>query len=330
MRPTRSPRRAPRHPTNPAPRLEVLEDRLTPTVFSTPLLSFTGMVPTSGGTFAVVSPGVQNFWTLADPSHFANINSLPGTIISIYDRAPLLIGDITQPPVATIPISAVPVTTTTVVTTVVTDHATNVRFVSAMFQVVLGRPVDAAGLSFFTGLLDGGVSQFAVATRILSSPEFLGLQVQAAFRTFLHRDVDPLGFGFFTGFLAAGHSTNELAAQLVASPEFAQNFGTTDGAFLNAVFQNALGRPVDSIGLSFFGSALATGSSRAAVAVAVFNSTEFLSGIVDNSFLQFLGRGASALELEATVAGLLQGSFTQQQFVAGLLTSAEFAERFGI
>lgn len=169
-----------------------------------------------------------------------------------------------------------------------------------------------------------------MATRVMSSPEFLGLQVQAAFRTFLHRDVDPLGFGFWTGFLAAGHSPSDLAAQLVASPEFAQNFGTTDGAFLNALFQNALGRPVDAIGLSFFGSALATGSSRVAVAAAVFNSTEFLSGVVDDSFVQFLGRGASALELEATVAGLLQGSFTQQQFVAGLLTSAEFAERFGI
>jgi hypothetical protein len=330
------------------PRLEALEDRLTPTLFPTFFTPVNAIFPTSGLTFAVVSIGAQNFWTLQDPSHFANLNSVPGLIVSIFDVAGLRNGTI-LPPVTIVPVGTVvtvpaniivtvPVRTvlTTPVVTVVDDpgamaipNPANEQFVNALYQGLLGRQADAGGLAYWEGLLNAGVSRFDVAERIQSSPEFLQDEVAAAYQTILHRQVDPLGLMAWTGFLAAGHSPNELAAQLAGSPEFSQTQGASNSAFLSALYQDALGRSVDPLGQAFWGSALASGESREQVAAAVFSSPEFLGDQVEGAYHQLLARDATVTELDAAITALEQGT-RQDQIVAGIVASTEFANRIGM
>jgi hypothetical protein len=332
--------------------LEALEDRLTPTSFTTlfspvNVIFPTTIFPTSGLTFAVVSSGAQNFWTLRDPSHFANLNSVPAVIVSQFDVVGLLSGTV-LPPVTTVPIGTViTVPATTIVsvpvgtvlstpTTVIVDdpgamaipNPANEQFVNALYQGLLGRQADAAGLAYWEGLLNAGASRQDVAEQIQSSPEFLQDEVAAAYQSVLHRAVDPLGLSAWTGFLAAGHSSNELAAQLAGSAEFSQTQGASNDAFLAALYHDAFGRSVDPIGQAAWGNALAKGESREQVAAAIFSSSEFLGDQVNGEYHQLLGRDATAAELDAAIAALQQGT-PQSQIVAGIAASTEFANRVG-
>jgi hypothetical protein len=360
--PTQATRRA---SASAPPRLEALEDRLTPTFFTTgftPFFTpFNAIFPTSGLTFAVVSSGAQNFWTLQDPSHFANLNSVPALIVSIFDVAGLRAGanlpPVTIQPVGTVvtlpvtTIVTVPVSTvlTVPVSTVVTapfgvgltddpagisldpqasSNPGNQQFVNALYQSLLGRPADAPGLALWAGMLGAGVSRFDVAMRIQSSTEFLQDEVAAAYQTILHRQVDPGGLSTWTNFLAAGHSPSELAAQLVGSAEFSQTQGASNNAFLAALYQDALGRTVDPQGQAVWGSALAAGESRAQVAAAVFRSPEYLRNLTNGFYRQLLNRDATAADLNAAVAAL-QSGLSQNQLIAGILSSTEFAGLLG-
>jgi hypothetical protein len=327
--------------------LEALEDRLTPTFFTSVFSPFVSPIfPTSGLTFAVVSSGAQNFWTLQDPSHFANLNSVPALIVSVFDVAGLRAGT-TLPPVTiqqigtlvTVPVTplvTVPVGTvlsTPGVTVITGDPAAvaipnpvNEQFVNALYQSLLGRQADAAGLAYWEGLLNAGASRAAVAEQIQSTPEFLQDEVAAAYQSVLHRQVDPLGLSAWTAFLAAGHSPNELSAQLAGSAEFSQTQGASNAAFLDALYQDAFGRSLDPIGQAAWGSALAAGESREQVAEAIFNSPEFLRNQTNGEYHQLLGRDATAAELDAAIAALQNGTH-QDQIVAGIVASMEFANR---
>ncbi len=340
------------HATNRAPastpQLEALEDRLTPTTFSTVFAPVNVIFPTSGLTFAVVSIGAQNYWTLQDPSHFANLNSVPGLIVSVFDLAGLRAGanlpPVTIQPVGTVvtvpanTLVTVPVNTflTTPVGVILSDpgamaipNPANEAFVNALYESLLGRQADAAGLAYWEGLLNTGVSRAAVAEQIQSSPEFLQDEVAAAYQTILHRQVDPLGLSAWTGFLAAGHSPNELAAQLAGSAEFSQTQGASNDAFLAALYQDAFGRGVDALGKAVWGSALASGMSREQVAAAVFSSTEFLGDQVNGLYHQLLARDATTAELDAAIVALQHGT-PQDEIVAGIVASTEFGNRIGM
>src|SRR5262249_54324554 len=137
-------------------------------------------------------------------------------------------------------------------------------FVAQLYEDLLHRPVDAAGLAAWTGLLAGGGSRAAVAEGILASLEYRTNQVQEQYQRLLHRPADPFGLNVFTAFLVDGGTAGQVMAQIVGSPEYAQARGG-DGAadFLTALYQDALRRAPDPAGLDNFTQALAAGAPRA-------------------------------------------------------------------
>src|SRR5205085_2222279 len=65
------------------------------------------------------------------------------------------------------------------------------RFVAELYLDLLNRPVDRAGLTFWVGLIDGGLSHTAVVRAIEGSTEFLTDQIQAAYVRLLHHPLGP-------------------------------------------------------------------------------------------------------------------------------------------
>jgi hypothetical protein len=200
----------------------------------------------------------------------------------------------------------------------------NGRFVDRVYRDLLGRTVDPTGLAFWTGMLSQGASREQVVMGIENSPEFRTDVVESLFMRFLGRPADLTGLNTFTTFLANGGAIEQVEESLTSSPEFflRRGNGTNDG-FVNALFQDALNRPVDPVGRATFDRALASGATRAQVATAVFTSLEFRQDLVEGFFERFLNRVADGSGLN-TFTALLQQRVRDEQVIADIVGSAEF------
>src|SRR5262249_19195416 len=168
----------------------------------------------------------------------------------------------------------------------------NAPLVYQLYQDVLGRTPDDAGLIHWAALLDQGASRQQVVAGILGSLEYRTRVVQQVYRTYLHRDADVQGLASFTAFLANGGTVEGVQARVVASPEYAQLHGGSDAGFLNGLYGDALGRSIDATGQARWGQALAGGMTREAVAEAVFGSLEYQQDLVRGDYQADLHRPA--------------------------------------
>jgi hypothetical protein len=185
---------------------------------------------------------------------------------------------------------------------------TTQKFVTQVYRDLLGRDPDPGGLSFFTSQIDMNLStRTQVAEVIETSPEGRMHAVNNLFQTLLGRPADPTGLDLSVRFLNSGGSLFQLEATIAGSPEYLQRAGGTNDTFLTAVYQDALGRPVDSVGQSLGSQALNTGTSRTALADTVFASQEGLQQFVQNQYSQFLNRSADPVGLNASTTALQLG-----------------------
>jgi len=103
--------------------------------------------------------------------------------------------------------------------------------------------------------------------------------------------------------------------------------GSTNDAFLRALYTDVLGRDIDPSGAASWTAALAQGQSRTAVAQQVLASAEADQDFVQAYYHQLLGRGADTGGLNSFVASLLAGA-RHDDVIVGFLASDEFFNRF--
>jgi uncharacterized protein (TIGR03118 family) len=200
----------------------------------------------------------------------------------------------------------------------------NARFVDQVYQDLLNRQADPAGLAAWTGALDGGMTRAQVVAGIESSTEFLTAEVQKAYQQFLHRPADAAGLTAWVNFLQQGHTVEQMEAGIIGSPEYLQSRGGgTNNGFLTAVIQDVLNRAVTAADQGTFGTALANGASTGQVAASILSSQEGLQAIVQGLYGSLLHRPADNAGLTAFVNAMQQG-LTDQQVIAALAGSDEF------
>jgi Domain of unknown function (DUF4214)/RTX calcium-binding nonapeptide repeat (4 copies) len=199
------------------------------------------------------------------------------------------------------------------------------RFVDRLYQDLLGRHAEPAGLAFWKGQLDQGLlTRAQVAAGIEASTEYLTDVVQQAYQRFLRRGAEPAGLNVWVAFLQQGHTLEQMQAGVLGSPEYFQvRGGGTNAGFLAALYQDALGRGLDASGQAAFGAALANGATPGQVAAVVLNSPEGRQDAVQGFYRQLLGRPADAAGLNGFVNALQQGA-TDQQVLAAIDGSDEF------
>lgn len=93
----------------------------------------------------------------------------------------------------------------------------------------------------------------------------------------LGRDADAAGTQYYTGAVQSGASLTDIANGFLGSAEYtAVNGAQGDAAFINTVYQGALGRAAttDLEGLVYWAQQLATGHTRAEVVIGIVGSTE--------------------------------------------------------
>ncbi|MBV9654589.1 MAG: DUF4214 domain-containing protein [Acetobacteraceae bacterium] len=177
--------------------------------------------------------------------------------------------------------------------------ATDDAFVQQLYHMALGRAPESSGEAGWDAALASGASRADVAARIALSPEGQwgtranlsggGVFVPDAgtsdvarlYYGVLGRAPDASGLSSFGQAVHAGSlSLADIAQQMLSSPEGAGLAAEGDGDYVATLYQNALGRTPDSQGLAAFTSALANGTSRAAVALMISDSPEALANQV--------------------------------------------------
>jgi uncharacterized protein (TIGR03118 family) len=203
----------------------------------------------------------------------------------------------------------------------------NDRFIAQAYNDLLQRPVDGAGLTFWNGQLNQGLSRQQIAAAIEASTEYRGVEVRNLYSQLLHRAVDPAGMTFFTNLLASGTTVEQAAAVIAGSQEYFQKRGngTADG-FLNALYQDGLNRTLDSGGQTVFTAAMQSGATPGQVAAVVFASAEFKAVRVRQLYQTFLHRGADNAGLGFFVGALQQGA-RDEDVIAVLVGSGEYFAR---
>jgi hypothetical protein len=97
--------------------------------------------------------------------------------------------------------------------------STNAGFLAGLYQDVLNRAPDAAGLFAFTQALQGGLSRAAVATVFFTSLEYRTDLVASDYLTDLGRPADPAGAAGFVLALESGATDQAVVAAILGSPE---------------------------------------------------------------------------------------------------------------
>jgi hypothetical protein len=93
-------------------------------------------------------------------------------------------------------------------------------FLTAVYQDVLHRDVDAAGLDFWSRQLAAGLSHQDLALAVLHSQEAALVTVRDSYTQYLRRAADDGGLHYFANNLLQGQPPEQLAVMLIGSTEY--------------------------------------------------------------------------------------------------------------
>jgi hypothetical protein len=199
----------------------------------------------------------------------------------------------------------------------------NQRWLSEVYRDLLSRQVDSGGLAAWNSQLNLGMSQVQIVQSIETSKEYRTNQVQALYSQYLHRSADAWGLAGDVAYLQSGGTVEQLAAAIAGSAEYFQNRGGgTNSGFLAALYQDSLGRPIDSVGAGYFGAALAAGVSRVQVAASVLSSAEYHRFLVSTYYNTLLDRPTDAGS--AGWVNALNMGARDESIIASIASSSEF------
>ncbi|MEZ5226941.1 MAG: DUF4214 domain-containing protein [Acidimicrobiales bacterium] len=151
----------------------------------------------------------------------------------------------------------------------------NRAFVDLIYRNVLGRPADAAGLTYWVGQLQAGRDRGQVMAGFSESPEFVTNtatvrstssegRISRLYFAFFLREPDAAGLDFWMTTERRGASLESIAVEMAKSPEFAATYGNiTDERFVELVYNNVLTRSPDAGGRAHWAAQLAAGLDRA-------------------------------------------------------------------
>lgn len=201
---------------------------------------------------------------------------------------------------------------------------------------ILQRELEPAGLSFFVGQLQQGISITQVATQLLASQEYYVLAtagayrhtISAAYNDLLGRSATDADFDYWQYVLTNQFlTTSQAVEQITASVEYrTRQIQTYYSAYLN--------RTADSSGLSFFVAFLNSGGTLEQVQATLLGSAEYFAnrgsgsneGFLTALYQDVLRRKPDSGGRQVFLESLDQGT-TREQVAAQILGSAEYRTR---
>jgi hypothetical protein len=203
----------------------------------------------------------------------------------------------------------------------------NARWVARMYQDLLGRAPDASAANAFLTALDHGATRAQIATQVVSSAEYRSLVVRDLYGLYLHRAADPASVSFWVGRLG---SVGYLGMQkgILSSAEYlaARGGGTIDG-FVDALYQDVLGRPADkTVHANLLTQFAGAGLSQKGLVESLCGSGEGRAALVNQLFKRLLRRapdpGAGAF-----FASQLGSGTPEETVLVEIVSSPEYYQK---
>ncbi|MGN6695417.1 MAG: DUF4394 domain-containing protein [Aquihabitans sp.] len=203
------------------------------------------------------------------------------------------------------------------------------RFVrQAYVDVVRDADPDQAEIDAALAALAGGQSPAVWLWNLLQSPEGRGAFVDSEFARLLDRPVDPAGRAFYIAKLERGATRANLRAFLVGSNEYFQRKGGTNEAFVDAAFQDLLGRAPDEAGRTYWIGKLESGTTRTQLANTFQQSSEGRRLRVRLIFATYLDRLPDPSGLAYWMQKLASGS-SEERVITTISGGTEYARLAG-
>jgi len=200
----------------------------------------------------------------------------------------------------------------------------NELYVAEVYTDVLKRRVDPGGLQFWAGQLDAGAPRDVVARQLTHSAEYYAnIVIQPAYERFLGRAADPGGLAYWVAQMQNGLTDQQLEAGFIGADEFFTHAGGTNRLWVDALYEDLLGRPPDAQGEAFWVAQLAAGAGRSNVAQGFVDSPEREAIRITQDYVDFLGRSPSPAEVDAWVQQFENG-VTNEDVVTGFVASDEY------
>jgi hypothetical protein len=101
-----------------------------------------------------------------------------------------------------------------------TAGGTNAGWIDAVYKLLLGRPADADGKSYWLQQLSGGATLLSVAQEIANSQENDTQLIKNDYFHYLGRAADEAGLEYWLGQFAAGETNEDVIAGFTGSAEY--------------------------------------------------------------------------------------------------------------
>ena len=198
--------------------------------------------------------------------------------------------------------------------------------VSLLYERILGRAPDPAGLDAALKVLSGGGTPAQIAGDLEHSAEYGAGVVASDYRGILRRAASPAEVAAGVSALQGGLTPRGLTASLLSSAEFNQE-DPDDRVFVGEAYLNILGRsPENDAGVAAL---LSAGTSRSAVIGDLLGSTEASIDAVESDYQAVLDRQAGRAEIISVLAAWQSGRLTPDGLTTVLADSPEFAAQAG-
>jgi hypothetical protein len=208
-------------------------------------------------------------------------------------------------------------------------YSRNELFLTNLYRDVLGRAIDPVSLALLGPKLSAGMPPKEAALGVLQSLEYRSLLIGGFYTAFLHRAPSPTELAAGLAQLGAGTADESLEAALLGSAEYlsARGGGTNDG-FLDALFQDLLGRAPTASERGTLRTAIENGTPRSQIATRILTSGEARTKVIKTYFTTFLNRQPTQAELDAYLAQLSAGA-SPESVAAAVLGSPEYIGKAG-
>ncbi len=153
---------------------------------------------------------------------------------------------------------------------------TDASYLGALYQTLLGRKIDPGGLAFWMGSLQAGASRTNVVLGIMGSTEaaatkasdWLIQDLALPTSSLVSLKQTPAVTDWASQLVAGTATETQIRVQILGSDQYYAAQGNDPLTFVNALYEDLLGRPVDSAGAyTWVGELLSGVSPLADVAV---------------------------------------------------------------
>jgi hypothetical protein len=125
----------------------------------------------------------------------------------------------------------------------IANHGNNAtQWLTGLYNDLLGRAPDAAGLNAWLNALAGGMSTSQIAQFFAGSVEREAIIITNDYVSFLGRSPEAGAVNGWLNFEAQGHGRADVASQILASDEFFRDHSNLPSSFITGVYQDVLNR----------------------------------------------------------------------------------------